>query len=49
MVEKNGKRYLLAATPIPVVMKKCVMCHDNYADVPEGKPIGALGYTVPIE
>ena len=49
VVERNGKRYLLAATPIPVVMKKCVMCHDNYADVPAGKPIGALGYTVPIE
>jgi len=47
--EKDGKRYLRAATPVPVVMKKCVMCHDHYADVPEGQPIGALGYTIPIE
>lgn len=49
VVEKDGKRFLHAATAIPVVMKKCVMCHDNYADVPEGKAIGALGYIVPIE
>ncbi|MCC6509547.1 MAG: DUF3365 domain-containing protein [Pirellulaceae bacterium] len=49
VVEKDGKRFLHAATAIPVVMKKCVMCHDNYANLPEGKAIGALGYTVPIE
>ena len=49
VVEKDGKRYLRAATAIPVVMKKCVMCHANYADVPEGKAIGALGYELEIE
>lgn len=49
VVEKDGKRYLLAATAIPVVMEKCVMCHEHYADVPKGKAIGALGYIVPIE
>lgn len=49
VIEKDGKRYLQAATAIPVVMEKCVMCHDNYADVPKGKAIGALGYVVPIE
>lgn len=49
VVERDGKSYLRAATPIPVVMKKCVMCHDNYAEVPEGQAIGALGYTIPIE
>lgn len=48
-VKRNGQRYLRVATPIPVVMKKCVMCHDHYADVPKGKFIGALGYTIPIE
>jgi hypothetical protein len=47
--EKDGKRYLNAATAIPVVMKKCILCHDNYADLPEGKAIGALGYRIPIE
>jgi hypothetical protein len=47
--ERDGQRYLRAATAIPVVMKKCVMCHDNYADVPAGQAIGALGYTIAIE
>jgi hypothetical protein len=37
------------ATPIPVVMDKCVMCHAQYASVPEGRAIGALIYTVPVE
>ena len=49
VVEKDGKRYLQAVTAIPVVMKKCVMCHANYAELPEGKAIGALGYVIPIE
>jgi hypothetical protein len=49
IIEKDGKRYLRAATPIPVVMQKCTLCHENYKSVPEGKPIGALGYTIEIE
>ena len=49
VVEKDGKRYLRSATPIPVVSKKCIMCHDNYKNAKAGEPIGALGYTVPIE
>lgn len=49
VVEKDGKRYLLAATAIPVVMEKCVMCHEHYANAPKGKAIGALGYIVPVE
>jgi uncharacterized protein DUF3365/methyl-accepting chemotaxis protein-like sensor len=49
VIEKDGKRYLRSATPIPVVSKKCIMCHDNYAKAKPGEPIGALGYTVPIE
>ncbi len=48
VVTEGDKRYLLAATAIPVVMDKCVMCHDNYKAVPKGKAIGALGYKVPI-
>ena len=47
--EKDGKRFLRAATPVPVVMKKCVMCHSHYADVPKGQTIGLLSYTMPIE
>ena len=27
VVEKSGKSYLRAMTPVPVVMQKCVMCH----------------------
>jgi len=45
---KDGKRFLRAATAIPVVMDKCIMCHDNYADLPKGKAIGMVGYKVPI-
>lgn len=47
--KKDGKRYLRAATPIPVVMKKCVMCHEHYADAKKGEPIGLLSYTIEIE
>lgn len=49
VVEKNGKRYLRAATPIPVVLEKCTMCHENYKSVKKGAPIGSLSYTLPIE
>jgi hypothetical protein len=45
----KGKRFLRAATPIPVVLEKCIMCHDHYADVPDGQAIGMLGYTIPLE
>lgn len=46
--QEKGKRYLRAATPIPVVMDKCVMCHENYKSVPKGQAIGAVGYKIPI-
>ncbi|MCA8989902.1 MAG: DUF3365 domain-containing protein [Planctomycetaceae bacterium] len=46
---KDGKRYLQYATPVPVVMEKCIMCHDNYKDAPKGAAIGALSYTIPVE
>lgn len=46
---KDGKRFLRVATPIPVVMEKCVLCHQNYEGVKAGVPIGAMGYTIPIE
>ena len=44
--QKDGKPVLRAATPIPVVMEKCVMCHENYRGK---KVIGALGYTLPLD
>ena len=49
VITKDERQYLRAATPIPVVMQKCIMCHDHYADYESGRPIGALAYTVPIE
>ncbi|MFN0052278.1 MAG: DUF3365 domain-containing protein [Planctomycetales bacterium] len=49
VIEKEGKRYLRSATPIPVVMKKCVLCHPHYEEVKEGQPIGTLAYMLPIE
>jgi hypothetical protein len=49
VIEKEGKHYLRAITPVPVVMDKCTMCHENYKSVKKGAPVGALTYTVPIE
>ncbi|MCA9087219.1 MAG: DUF3365 domain-containing protein [Planctomycetaceae bacterium] len=49
VVEADGKRSLRIATAVPVVMKKCVMCHGHYADAKPGAAIGALSYTIPIE
>ncbi len=46
---KDGKPYLLAITPVPVVMQKCIMCHPHYKDVKKGAPIGAISYEVPIK
>lgn len=45
----DGKRVLRVATPVPVVFEKCIMCHDNYEDVPKGQAIGALTYKIPIK
>ena len=50
VVEKEGKKYLRSATPIPVVLDKCILCHDHYKQAKEKKQIiGSLGYTIPIE
>ncbi|MEZ6034598.1 MAG: DUF3365 domain-containing protein [Planctomycetaceae bacterium] len=48
VVEEGDRKYLLAATAIPVVMEKCIMCHENYRSVAKGKAIGVLSYKVPI-
>ena len=47
--KENGKRVLRAATPIPVVMKKCVLCHPHYAEAKKNEPIGILSYTIPLD
>lgn len=48
VVTEGDEKFLLAATAIPVVMEKCIMCHENYRNVPKGQAIGALSYKVPI-
>lgn len=49
ITEKDGKPVLRAATAVPVVMKKCTMCHPHYEDAKKGAAIGAVSYTLPIE
>lgn len=49
VVDKDGVPYLRAVTPIPVVLKKCIMCHENYGKAKKGEAIGALAYTIKIE
>ena len=49
VVQAEGKSQLRAITPVPVVMKKCVMCHAHYANAKAGEPIGAISYMMPIE
>jgi hypothetical protein len=48
VIKVDGKPRLRAATAVPVVMKKCTMCHENYKNVKQGVPIGALTYDVPV-
>lgn len=49
VVTVNGKPHLRTATAVPVVSKKCVMCHDHYKDVPAGQAVGIISYTMPVE
>lgn len=42
-------RYLRVATSVPVVLKKCSMCHEHYKEAKDGEPIGALSYTLKVE
>ena len=47
--KRDNGRYLRAATPIPVVLEKCTMCHENYKQAQPGQAIGMLSYTLKIE
>jgi hypothetical protein len=49
LVKVDGKPRLRAATPVPVVMKKCTMCHENYKSVKDGVPVGVITYDVPVQ
>lgn len=46
VVTIDGKRYLRKATPVPVVLEKCAMCHASFKD--NDGIIGSLMYTVPL-
>ena len=46
---KDGIRYLRAATAVPVVLKKCTLCHPHFQDAKPGQAIGGLTYKLRIE
>ncbi|MFN9719580.1 MAG: DUF3365 domain-containing protein [Planctomycetota bacterium] len=45
---EGNRTFLHMATAIPVVMDKCIMCHENYREVAHGQAIGALSYKLPL-
>ncbi len=49
VVKSGGEPRLRAATAVPVVMKKCTMCHENYKTAKSGAAIGVLTYDVPVK
>lgn len=46
VVVTDGKRELRTLTSVPMVMDKCVLCHENYKGQ---KIVGALGYRLPLD
>jgi len=49
VVTIDGNRFLKKATPIPMVMKKCTLCHPAYEKATAGQAIGALSYTMKVD
>ncbi len=49
IVTRDGERYLRTATPLPVVLAKCTMCHEHYKQAKPNQPIGALSYQLRVE
>jgi hypothetical protein len=49
VVERDGQAVLRVVTPVPVVMERCIMCHDHYADAEKGEPVGAISYELAIQ
>jgi hypothetical protein len=47
--KREGGRVLRMATPIPVVLDKCTLCHEAYKSAKKGEAIGALSYTLRVE
>jgi hypothetical protein len=46
VVTERGVAYLRYATPVPVVMTKCLMCHPSWKG--NTGNVGALSYKVPL-
>lgn len=46
VVDEDGHRYLRAATLVPVVNDKCVICHPGNK---VGAVIGAISYKIPLK
>jgi hypothetical protein len=46
VVTEAGRRYLRYATPLPVVMEKCLMCHPTWQG--NTGSIGSLSYKVAL-
>jgi uncharacterized protein DUF3365 len=46
VVDEGGSRYLRAATVVPVVNAKCIICHPGNK---VGDVLGAISYKLPVE
>lgn len=46
VVQEDGKKYLRAATLVPVINAKCVLCHPGNKI---GGTLGAISYKIPIK
>jgi len=46
IVQADGKNYLRAATVVPVVNKKCILCHPGHE---LGEVLGTVSYKLPLE
>lgn len=44
----DGKKVYRAATAVPVVLQKCIMCHPHYENAKKGAAVGALTYKLPL-
>jgi len=49
VTERDGKPYFRAATPVPLMMQKCVYCHENYGGAKIGEVVGLVSYGLVIE
>jgi hypothetical protein len=46
VIETDGRRFLLAATVVPVVNQKCLICHPGHE---VGDVMGAISYRLPLD